>query len=131
MLKFKPASHKTPGKEIVYSPQSVLDGYVGVDQLAEEISDSCTVNEADVVAVLRALQKHMYSHLRQGRSVRLGDVGSFRPSVYGKSAPTAEGVTADNIQGVHIRFRPSAWLTGKKGEYRFMRISSEKKEAQV
>ena len=130
MLKFKPTARKAPNKDIVYSPQTVLDGYVSVDQLAEEISDSCTVNEADVLAVLRALQKHMYAHLRLGHSVRLGDVGSFRPAVYGKSAATPAEVTADSINGVRIRFRPSSWLTGKKSEYRFKRIASAQEQAE-
>lgn len=48
----------------------------------------------------------MSEEIEDGKTVRLGDFGLFRPSFVGKCADTQEGVTASNIVRKRILFFP-------------------------
>lgn len=79
-----------------------------LEDIAEGIEKTCTVSSADIKAVLDALQFEVIRALKAGNSVRLGDLGSFRPTLASRSALSAEAFTAANLKGVRVRFTPSA-----------------------
>ena len=56
----------------LYIPQPVAGQPIGVDEIARQINNMCTVTPADVAAVLEALQIVIARNLSQGNSVRLG-----------------------------------------------------------
>jgi len=52
--------------------------------------------------------------LRDSKSFRLGDLGSFRPTIEAnKGCEKAEDVDASCIKAVHVRFTPSAYMERK------------------
>ena len=63
-----------------------------------DIEKATTLSSSDIKAAL------------EGQSVRLGDFGSFRPTVSSIPYNTRKEVTVSGIKRVRVRFTPSAWL---------------------
>ena len=91
-----------------------------LDDIAEGIEKTSTVSSADIKAVLDALQFEVIRALRAGNSVRLGDLGSFRPTLSSRAALSREAFTAANIKGVRVKFTPSARM---ESELKLDRVS--------
>lgn len=111
MLKYNVIPRKSPvDKSVKYYGQLVPVTPVKMADLAENISKECTVTVHDVKAVLSALEEQLISQLRSGRSVRLGDLGSFRPTIGSEGVAQEADFTVSNIKGVRVRFLGSANL---------------------
>jgi predicted histone-like DNA-binding protein len=110
MIKYYLISRKNPiTKEYAYHASAAAVTPVKLDEIAENISNTCTVNSADVKAVLDALQTQVIRCLRNGQSVRLGDLGSFHARISSKAAATTEAFEqAEHIRGILVRFTPSS-----------------------
>ena len=94
---------------LLYYPQLVSPVVNDHNKIIERIEKKCTLASADVKAVIDALEVEIIDCLQQGQSVRLGDLGSFRPSLRcGKGVTKPEEVNASLIKRVHIVFHPSA-----------------------
>lgn len=93
-----------------FYPQAVGNGSTDLKELAELVASQCTVNRADCAAVLLALEDNIIRALRQGRIVRLGELGTFQVGLSGKGSEKQEEVGAQNIIGAHINFRPGLEL---------------------
>lgn len=121
MIKYKATVRKSPvDKSLKYYPAPATPEPRLLEQLAAEIEQKCTLTRVDIVACLAALQEAIVAHLKDGRSVRFGELGSFRVSLTGKGCPTADDVKADSIQHLRVLFRPSsqmvkAFRIGAKG----------------
>lgn len=100
----------------LYIPQPVAGQPIGVDEIARQINNMCTVTPADVAAVLEALQIVIARNLSQGNSVRLGKVGSFSLRASTTPETTPEAVTADNVKGVGVRFFANVELKKRLNE---------------
>ena len=61
-----------------YYAQAQARGDVNIREMSERIQSSCTVNKADVYAVLVALEDVVAEALQNGEIVRLGDLCTFR-----------------------------------------------------
>lgn len=107
---------------------------VECEQIAKEISDTNTVTDADIAAVLKSLQRVIANHLSMGQSVRLGDLGSFRATITADGQKTEAEVTASTIKGVRVRFTPGAWLkrqlSVKAGAVSFAKVAASSSAAQ-
>lgn len=111
MINYKAVRKRNPQtKEIKWYPAIVLGNPVLLDELTELIALNCTVTEHDIKAVISALQEQIILALRQGRSVRLGEIGSFRLTMTGKPSDTAEKVKVENITGLNVQFTKSSDL---------------------
>ena len=100
--------HFKTGK-LLYYPQLVTPVADDHMHIIERIEKKCTLASADVKAVVDALEVEIIDSLRQGRSVRLGDLGSFRPTLRcsaGVDLPELAGV--GQIKRVHVVFHPSS-----------------------
>ncbi|MDR2119782.1 MAG: HU family DNA-binding protein [Tannerella sp.] len=81
-------------------------GVVSLKVLGKEITQRCTVNHADTLAVLEALTQVLTSNLGAGRIVRFGDFGSFQIGVGSAGADTEEKFDASLIRSKKVIFRP-------------------------
>lgn len=77
-------------------------------RLAEEVNNATTVNKADAMATLIALEEIIKSHILDGSAVKLGTLGSFIPKLESKAEVSADKVSADSVKRVSCRFYPSA-----------------------
>ncbi len=64
--------------------------YVTLSQVAENISRECTLTVHDIKAVLSSLQEQIILQLQDGKSVRFGDLGSFRATLQSKGVANKE-----------------------------------------
>lgn len=89
-----------------YYPTAVTVGRVTTDELCDEIAEISTVSHADVIAVLKALNRTIGSHLSRGESVQLQGLCNIRLTALSKGAgvDTAEQVSADQITGYRVVF---------------------------
>lgn len=97
-------------KAVRYYPQIAHVRPVTLATIATRIEKRSTVASSDCKAVLDALQFEIKEALASGNSVRLGDLGSFRPTISGKPADTEKDVKATNVEKLNVRFTPGAWL---------------------
>ena len=93
-------------KSVKYVPKSVTSGSVEFEKLCEKVARLCGVHRKIVDLVITGATDEMADMLDDGKSVRLGDFGLFRPTITGKSADNEEDVTASNIVRRRIVFTP-------------------------
>lgn len=126
MIPYIIKAKKNPqNKDVKYYAQIAPVKYVRLDNITERISEKCTVTEHDVKAVLSALQMCVVKYITDGRTVRLGDLGSFRATLKGKPCETKEEVKASKIERVRVRYTMSARLSqvfGNKEMLQFEKV---------
>lgn len=92
----------------------VQDGELSLDALTTAIEKSCTVNGADIRAVLYALVDAAVANLSESRIIRLGDLGSLRISLSSKGEAKAEDVDANSIKDASVGSRIKEMLAVAK-----------------
>ena len=109
-IKFKVVAKAQPGvagggdKKFYATP--VLGGEVTLDDLTRLIEKSSTVSGADIRAVLYALVEITVDNLAKGSIVRLGELGSLRPSISSEGRATEAEVSASAIRSASVIFAP-------------------------
>ncbi len=83
-------------------------GEVTLKALGKEITQRSTVNHADTVAVLEALNQLICEHLAEGEIVRLGELGSFQVNLSSHGSETPEKFNSSLIKSGKIQYRPGA-----------------------
>ncbi len=124
-IKFKTISRPEPGitgggTQKFYA-QTVLDGEVDLPELCKEIERISTVSEADVMATLIALVSIVPDKLADSKIVRIGELGTFRPSVSSQGHDEEKEVSGRSIKGNKVLFRPGKRIA------RAMKAASYKK----
>ena len=78
------------------------------DEVADRLAKISTVSRADVRAVLSELGGVMGDFMKEGRSVKLDGVGSFRytADTQKQGVETADEVSVRQINGIRVRFVP-------------------------
>lgn len=104
-------------------------GSAGMSELCMLIAARSTVSSADVKAVLDNLIFVIDFQLKSGRTVRLGELGSFRLSVSSKGVNDKEDFTSSLLKAPKIIFTPGAALRETRLNAKFTLVS-EKTEAE-
>ena len=81
-----------------------------LSEVASQIEAQSTVSSADVKGVLDQLQIVVQEQLRAGRSVRLGDLGSFRPTLSSFGTTERDKANSNLIRHVRVRFSMSGQM---------------------
>jgi predicted histone-like DNA-binding protein len=87
------------------------DKPVSTDELCKYIADSTTASKGDVYNVLMSLPKIMELFLKQGRSVKLEDIGTFRYTVSAGMVDSEEDANESLIREVRVQFTPERTVT--------------------
>lgn len=74
--------------------------------VAAQVADETTLNPAEALMAIRQLRKVVLRALLDGKSVKLGDWGSFQVRLSTDGAATKEALTAANVKQVRINFQP-------------------------
>jgi predicted histone-like DNA-binding protein len=110
-INFVARTRKNPiTSDVKYYATISQNGYVDLKQVAKKIEKISTVSSADIKAVLDSLQSVVIETLQNGQSVRLGDLGSFRPTLSSKGVKTADSCNANTIKCMRVRFSQSATM---------------------
>ncbi|MBQ9638493.1 MAG: HU family DNA-binding protein [Bacteroidales bacterium] len=106
MAFIKKIKRKWQGQE-KWSVTTVTQGNpVSTKELCEYIADSTTASASDVMAVLLSLPKIMTLNLKNGRSVKLEGIGTFRYKVSAGMADSEEEAGESLIRDVRVQFTP-------------------------
>lgn len=114
MLKYAVRALRNPSTQekkfyALCAPTSTLK----LRDVIEQIETRCTVTAPDIKAVLNALETVVINAVKGGSAVRLGDLGSFRPTICSTGSATDAEVSAKNITKVRCRFTSSAEMNRK------------------
>lgn len=103
---YKKVFKKTSQK---WYPEAVTVGKpAGTDEVADLLAEISTVSRGDVRAVLANLGGVMSNLMKEGRSVKLDGIGSFRYTADTKKqgVESEDKVSVKQINGVRVRFVP-------------------------
>ena len=105
-----------------YYAQAQARGDMNIREMSERIQAACTVNKADVYAVLVALEDVIAESLQNGEIVRLGELCTLQVSLSGKGALTEEDYDVSLIKKSRINFRPGLVLTNALAKLNFIKV---------
>lgn len=100
-----PVSPDKP-EEKRFHPRIIANGQIDTKDLRSRIQSRCTLNEADVTAVLDALSQVMGEELCEGRQVHLDGIGYFYPTLTATeeiAADTPRRNTKVKLKGIQFR----------------------------
>lgn len=78
----------------LYYPQVINQGRVSFDSLCEEVAEQSSLTSGDIKNCMDRLINCLVRHLKEGRSVDCGDLGSFRINIRSTGAETPEAYDA-------------------------------------
>lgn len=88
-------------------------GTVTLDDLAEQVQQTCSLTKSDCVAINTELVELLSYELSNSNCVSLDGLGYFKPAIKSKGAVAADKFTpAENIVGSSVRFVPEWKITG-------------------
>lgn len=95
MLRYKLVQRKDMSKGALegsklYYPQVINLGRVSFDSLCEEVAEQSSLTSGDIKNCMDRLVNCLVRHLKEGRSVDCGDLGSFRINIRSTGAGTPE-----------------------------------------
>ena len=93
---------------------------VSTEELCQYIADATTASKGDVYNVLMSLPKIMELFMKNGRSVKLEDIGTFRYTVSAGMVDNEEEADESLIRDVKVRFTPERTVTAV-GKQRIVR----------
>ncbi len=105
----KPVQRRNPLKPdeaMKWYPVQNTVKMVDESEVAELIADETTLNPMEAQMAIRQLRKIVQRLLLDGKSVKLGNWGSFNVSLYTEGAATKDELTARNVKSVNINFQP-------------------------
>ncbi len=109
------------GGTIKYYAGIIRQQPINMRKFASEIADRSTLTTTDVYAVLESFFERMNYHMEDGRIIRLGDFGSFSPSLSSKAEDAPGDVDEFSISKVRINFRPSKELRSRLRRLKFLK----------
>ena len=111
MIQYVIRSYKNPRSGAVkLYPQIAPTIPVLRKQVIQRIEKTCTLTSSDIKACLDALEDVIVDLLTQGCTVRLGDLGSFRPTLSAEGTSDPEECNASLIKRVRVKFCPSGTM---------------------
>lgn len=115
-------------KPDLYYAIAKSSGVIDIDEMAERVQRASTVNWADVLCVMRALQTEMIDSFKRGETVRLGDLGSFYVTLQSGGTLLQEDVKSPLIIGARVRFRPGKEILNTVKTLTYGKYRPDKKE---
>lgn len=83
-------------------------GELNIDDLAESISNECTISNTDTKAVLEALTKKIPWYLENGFIIQLGAMGRLKLSISSEGKTDEKDLTVHDVAKTRVLFTPSS-----------------------
>ena len=105
MITYKIVEKKKPGtQDFKYYGQIATVKPMGIRELCKKVAHATTATPSDVKAVIDAMEYEIIEAIKDGKSVRLGTLGSFRPTIKSEGAESAATWATNMIKSVNVRF---------------------------
>lgn len=105
-----------------YHARLVVKRKLTTDQVARHIADRCTLSMGDVKAALMELSDLLADEIRQGNSVHLDGIGTFRGSAKSPAVASVNEIRAESIHFGGIVYHPDKQLERLLKSMRFKRV---------
>lgn len=79
---------------------------INIRKLAAEISKSCSLHPADIVAVIESFLDKIPEYLKNSNRIRLDDFAILKLSFSAKGQADEKNVTSNDITDVRVLFQP-------------------------
>lgn len=114
------AGEQDPAYYPVITEREIID----IKQLCDVIGKRSSMSRADVMGVLHALIEIIPEQLLNGKSVKLDGMGIFSLHASGQGKPSAEELTAKDVTGLKMVFRPAREIKEelKKAEFKKVKV---------
>ena len=89
-----------------YYASGQSSGEISLGSMGKRIEQMCTVNGADVRAVIYAMLEVMILEMADGKIIRLGELGSLRVNISSEGMEKEEDVKASVIRSAKVVFTP-------------------------
>ena len=96
-----------PDEPKQWYPVQYTTKMVDENEVAMLIADETTLNPMEAAMAIRQLRKVVQRLLLDGKSVKLGDWGTFNITLNTEGAERKEDLTAHNVKRVNINFQPA------------------------
>lgn len=96
-----------PDEAKKWYPVQYTTKMVDENEVAMLIADETTLNPMEAAMAIRQLRKVVQRLLLDGKSVKLGDWGTFNITLNTEGAERKEDLTAHNVKRVNINFQPA------------------------
>lgn len=116
-----PANSSAPKK---WYPVLKSTGLVKEKEVAKRLADETTLNPKEAEFAVSQLFKVVVADLLNGRTVQLGDLGSFRLTAHCEGVDTEKAVTAAQIKSLTVRFSASESLKEALGKAQIIAVES-------
>ena len=103
ITRVNPQDPEAPNK---HYPQILNAGKETIRDMARDAAKISTLSSIDIAAAVEAFLEIIPEKLSDGKTVELGDFGTFRLRVRTEGSDTAEEVTSRNIVKTTMTFRP-------------------------
>lgn len=99
-----------PMRSEKFVPKQVITGQVTFNKLCTQVGQICGAHRGTVQLVIAGLVDALINNLDDGKSVKLGEFGIFRPSINAKASDTETEADATKIYKRKIIFTPGTAL---------------------
>lgn len=127
-IKFKLVERKDWTKDAaegstLYYAQPVGGGIVSFEELCESISEETALTSADVKSCFDRASRLLARHLKEGRGVRMGEIGTFYPTVGSRGAKTTEEFQVSTMmKRPGVKYIPGKLVKGILDKISFERV---------
>ena len=126
LVKRKDFTKDAPEGATKFYAQLVNNGTVSFDELCESIAEETALTSADVKSCLDRLPRQIARHVKEGRTVQVGELGTFRPTVGSKGADTEEAFDATTMmKRPSVSFLPGKVIQDVRNKMTFTRVKKE------
>ncbi|MBQ1833876.1 MAG: DNA-binding protein [Treponema sp.] len=124
--RLNPQNLEAEGK---FYPAPAYIAEIGVDKLAEDISQSTTLTPTEVIGVIRSLLLTVPKYMLLGYKVRLDSFGIFKLGLKNKAScwgyEKAGQVTANDIEGIRVMYTPDSMLKLKLEKPDYVKLDAK------
>lgn len=117
----------TKEKRELYIAEADRGDVIDADKIAKLIAQDTGARPAQVKMILNTLTDSMISWLEEGHGVKLGNFGSFMPSIKSASSENADEV---GVKKVRLTFYPSKDLARRVGAISYNKESLPNSETE-
>jgi len=118
--RINPLDKTAPAK---FYPSVVSNGVIDLTELSRSVSKRCSMTYSDVYAVVYALVDLIPEKLSDGKTVKLGDFGSFRLTLRSEGADTIDKFNTKLIKQLKVNFKQGAEFKKQLSEIKFTKAS--------
>lgn len=128
MLSYKLIERKDMRKDAeadakLYYPQLVHNGRVSFDTFCEEIAEQTSLTRGDIKNCMDRIVYNIAHHLKEGRSVDCGDLGTFWIALRSVGASTKKDYdVSEMMRKANVSFRPGKELRGIQSSLQYQRV---------